>query len=246
MASRCSGLLAVFLLGAASPPGGAGESLETVQARMVEAMGGEAAWGRVPALRLTGVRNRNGYEMALAAWRSKAGQLRVELTLRGQRQVFLHDGETAWLKGFRDEGFTTLEPGDAWEHLEEAEKFLCWPRPWLRYENVRLDGEEEHEGGVVHRLVLVSPEGGAETWLVGREDGRVREIVETRTGDEGESYEVRSYAFDYRDVGDLVLPHYVEMDHGTSLYSFVIETIEVVPVPPAEHFRPPVAGEEES
>jgi hypothetical protein len=237
--------LALFLLGLGLAPAEAGDSLARVQTRMVSAMGGEAAWSQVPALKLTGVRNRNGYEMGLVAWLAREQKMRVELTLRGQREVFLHDGERAWLKGFRDEGFSALDAAEAWEHLEEAEKYLRWPQVWLRYEEARVEEETGHGQAAADRLVLVSPQGEAETWIVAREDGRVREIVETRTGNDGESYEVHSYAFDYREVEGLVLPHYVEIDHGTSLYSFTIDTIEVVPSPPADHFRPAVSGQED-
>lgn len=242
---RSPGTLLALALLVAGPIGArAGDSLAAVKARMVSAMGGEGAWSRVPALKLTGVRNRNGYEMGLTAWLTRDRELRVEHTLRGLQEVFLHDGQRAWLKRFREESFVPLEAGEAWEHLEETEKYLRWPQVWRHYAEVRLEGELEHEQEVADRLVLVSPEGGTETWIVGREDGRVREIVETRKGDEGETYEVRCFAFDYREVEGLVLPHYVEMDHGTSLYSFVIDSIEIVPVPPKDHFRPGPAADE--
>lgn len=238
-----SGLLLALVLAAGARESGAQtatESLGSVQAKMVAAVGGEAAWERVSLLELRGVRNRNGYEMGLNAWLGRPHRVRVEHRLRGLVETFIWDGEQGWVSGFRDEGvFRPASSEEARERLDEVEKYLRWPAVWERYAAARLDGVVERGDGLAHRLELVGEGGETETWLVDVADGRVLEIVEARVGEEGEFYELRSFAWDYRDVEGLRLPFYVEIDHGTGLYSFEVESVAVDPPVSEELFAPP-------
>ena len=216
------------------------DTLAAVQQEMVEAVGGAAAWEAVSAVELRGVRNRNGYEMGLAAWLARPHRVRVEHTLRGQVETFVYDGERGWLERLSDAGtFSPLEPQETRQRLDEVEKYLRWPEVWRRYAEARLDGVEERAGRTVHRLLLVADGGGpAETWLVDRASGRVVEIVEPTVGEDGEQFEVRSFAWDHRDVDGILVPHYVEIDQGTSLYSYEVRSVVVDPPLPEGLFEP--------
>lgn len=208
----------------------AAETLASLQQKMIDSSGGEEAWSRIGALRLTGVRNRNGYEMGLVAWLARPHRVRVEHTLRGRREIFVWNGERGWLAGFGDaETFRPLAAGESGERLGEVQKYLRWPEVWELFESAKLDGLEQREGGALQRLLLVPRNGEAETWLVDRGSGRVVEIIEPTVGEEGERYEVHSFAWDYRRVGEIVLPFYIEMDHGTALFSIEVESIEIDP-----------------
>ena len=237
-----------------APPGvmAAGETLDQVIAKHMEARGGSAAWEAVATLQLKGdytafsethpftlSRQRNGNE----------ANYHMDGNLGSKRRIIGWDGEQAWWcdewTGRIDWPARVSKVTEAVlrQDAEMATPFFNWQ---ARGFEVQLVGREDVEGTDAWKLELTRPSGEQETWFLDAET--YLEIARDATTDEfNQAYRGRMFFDDFRSVpgpkGDLLIPHYTEVEWATR--HRVMEIVEVLinPELDPEMFRmPPPPG----
>ena len=225
-------------------------SAEQLAAKHVEAIGGKA-WAEVKTIKMTGDYESFSNTAPFTIYRKRPGKYRFEHTMIKMPCVRAYDGEKAWWQGpffNAPDGAYIPEPQNnvtVWESAFE-DALIGYKEKGIKLEAA---GTEDFEGTEHHLLKLTYPDGLEETWYL-HPKTFLKSFMLSRTYEYGRPGPLEVFYDDYRKVGDVIMPFYVELEWHTRHRLFTIEEValntdvedSLFAVPPAAN-KPASDGE---
>lgn len=208
-------------------------TLDQVLDRYTEARGGRASWEAVDSAKMDGTMLMGpGIEAPFRIWFKRPNKVRMEFDVQGMTGVQAFDGEAGWyVMPFM--GKTEPEPM-AEDQLKDIVDTADFDGPLIGWQEkghqLTLAGVEEVDGTEAYRIDVVKANGDEMTVYLDAE--YFLEFKQTaRTSRQGNEVVVHTEIGDYKEVGDIVLPHSMEMTfEGMPVSQAIsIETIELNP-----------------
>lgn len=190
----------------------AAAELDEVLEKNIEARGGYQNWQQVQTARLSGrMMMGEGMEAPFRIEFKRPDKVRMEFDVQGMTGIQAYDGRTGW---FVMPLMGKTEPEEmAEDQLKEVREMADFDGPLVDYQqkghNVELLGTEEVEGAKAYKIQLTKADGDVSTiWL----DADFLEFKQTsRTERQGNEVVVHTTLGDYKEVGDVVMAHSMEM-----------------------------------
>jgi len=205
----------------------------------------QEALSQVQNMHIIGKSGRMGQEFDFEIWKQRPGMFRMEVDVQGQKMIQLYDGEKAYMvapwtgtKEPQELGETQTDQmedqadmdGDLWNWKEKGST--------LTYE-----GTEDFEGAEVYILKLIKDNGDIIKYYLDT-DSYLPIKTTSKIQMQGAEVEMEIFMSNYKEVNDMVMPHYVETRMGGEVMSTVtIETIEMNVEMPKDIFVKPAAEE---
>ncbi|MCP3961913.1 MAG: DUF1579 domain-containing protein [bacterium] len=253
MIRRATVLIAGLILVAAAAPATA-ETLEAVVGKHIEARGGTDAWKAVETLEVTGTYTAFSQVGPFTMRRARDRRVRLDCHWNEHPVSIGYDGEDAW----------QINPmfQIAWaQHIRGLDRQVLmldvdFATPLFDYQDrgyeAELLGAGDVEGQEVIQVKLTRPDGFDETWSLDPET--YLEVARDSPGsDFGRPERQRTYFDDFRQVGDLKVPFYVESQWYTRTRVMEADEVTVnvevddgvfsVPPPPGMDKLLPMVGE---
>ena len=190
------------------------ETLEEVLAQHFEARGGKATIEGVQSARLTGTMQMQGGEMETPftmEWK-RPNLFRLEFTLQGQTGIQAYDGRNAWMHmPFMGRSDPEVMPEDQSKDVEEQADII--DGPFLNSKEkgytIELVGKEEVEGTEAFKIKLTK-ENGDESYQYLDAEYFLTIVQESKKRMGETEQEIVTTLGDYKEIGGLVFPHYLE------------------------------------
>jgi hypothetical protein len=209
-------LTAVAVALATLVPAVAAETVEDVVEKHVEARGGREAWAAIESLEMTGdfTSFSKVAPFTLQLKRDRKG--RFESQMSGHPFVIAYDGENAWhINDFYEIDWSwRLEEQDFIafrQDLDLASPLFDWQE---RGYELELVGETEIDGIPAIGVKLTRPDGQEETWYLDP-DSYLEVARESQGSDFGRPVPQQTFFDDFREVGGVMIPHFIESQFYT-------------------------------
>jgi hypothetical protein len=216
------------------------QTADEIIAKHIDAHGGLAAWGKVDAIKVTGMFTAFSLENEYSSVKTKDGSYFADLYL-GEKRVIeaLHQGAGWTIDPWQDMEYARrLNSGELNVLMQKAE-FIT---PFLNYQDkgysVDYTGMDTLDGMIMHRLNLTRPNGKSETWYL-HADTFLEYKCESEWVDFARTMPAESYFDDFRSVEGLVFPFFVERTFWQRDRILLIENIEINPTVNFEKFQMP-------
>jgi outer membrane lipoprotein-sorting protein len=212
----------------------AGQTVDELVAKSIEARGGLAKLKAVTSMRLSGKMTMGpGIEAPISIEFKRPSRVRMEFTFQGNTGVQAYDGAHGWsinpFSGKRDP-----EPMSA-DELKDVQEQADMDGPLVDYKakgnTVELLGKEKVEGSDAYKLKITLKSGDVRYEYLDA-DSLLPIKEEARRTVRGSEMELESTLGDYKDVGGgLLLPHSIESGAKgrPEKQNLVIEKVELNP-----------------
>ena len=238
-------LLSMFALATAllASPAAAEMTLEDVLAKHIDARGGQDAWNAVDNLRMSGDYDSFSKTGPFTRVQTRDGQFRMEYHLGHRPVTKAHDGELAWwVNTMREPGPKKIVGPD----MQVFERELDFPNALFHADQheATLVGPAEFEGMDVLQIDIKRADGSQESWYLDP-DTYLEVALSSPGSDFGRAMPQRTFFDDFRQVGDVKIPHYVESQWYTRIRVQNVGEVELnVELDPAQFKMPPPLGME--
>jgi len=220
--------LGVLIVLASGTVTSADATLDEVIAKHIAAHGGMEAWSQVESWRATGDYTAFSKVEPFTLTRSRGDRYLLDTVMNGRKVMIGHDGEESWWDNhWFQEGAQKLNGLDAQVAAGDAH----FVTPLFNYKELGMAaeylGESSFEGVPAIAIKLIRPdEAGEEVWYLDPET--FLEAARTSPGsDFGRPQEQRTFYDDFRKVGAVTLPFYVETQWYTRDRVMAIDKIEL-------------------
>jgi hypothetical protein len=179
--------------------------------------------------------------MTFKLWRAREDRFRLELSHRGQRQLFVVDGTAGWIQ-IGAEAPAALTPAEVWERLSWADVFARFPDFYRRYPRREAEPAIELHGRTVRPVRLWPRSGYPYLYHLDEASGRIiAGVRQFYDGEEDAVREAQLFYADFREVAPGVLFAFtVESDEGTYYQTLALDEVKLLAEPPpAELFAKP-------
>lgn len=236
-------------------------TLDEIIDQYVEARGGLEAWHKLQTMRIEGMMTMTGpsgsMEAPLLIEAKRPDKFRMEFTMQGITGIQAVDGDKGWtLMPFT--GQTKPEPM-ADEVVGEFSDQMDFEGPLFGYQDkghtVELIGTEEVDGTEAHKLKITKESGTIiysyidTEYFLELKNESTRKVMGVETS-------VTTVYGDYKEVGDLLIPHSMDVSFATSpmTQTITLTSIELdadiaderfaMPVPEEPEEKPPAEADE--
>jgi len=185
------------------------ESLEEVLAKNYEARGGLDALHAVNTAKLSGTMTVGpGVEAPFTWYWERPNKIRMEFTVQGQTGIQAYNGEIGWMfMPFMGKAEPEKMPDEAVKQLDQQADFEGPLVDWEKKgHTVELMGKENVEGTDAYKL-KVTLKGGDVSYVYLDAEYYLEIKEESKRTMRGQEVELESTSGDYKEVGDLLLPH---------------------------------------
>ncbi len=234
--------LAAALVALAAPAADAA-SLDEVVAKHIEAKGGAEAWGKVESIRMTGDFTAFSEVSPFTLHRARDRRYRLDHEQNGRRLIIGYDGEMMWW----DNEFAAGGPQRITNpiDIEALEREIDFVTPLFDYEErgfeARLIEErDEIEGFPAIAVEIKRGEESVETWFLDP-DTHLELARESPGSDFGQPRPSLTFFDEFREVGGVMIPHYVETQWYTRDRVMDVAEVEINPDLDEAVFGMPVA-----
>lgn len=228
----------------------AGEmSVDDIIAKNIETLGGADAWKAVKSAKMSANINMGGMELPINMTFKRPHMMRVDMEMQGMQIVQAYDGETGWaVMPMMGSSEPELMADDQLKQIKDQADF---DGPLVDYKEkghtVELVGKEDVEGTEAYKLKLTKDNGDVvhmyldtEYFLVFKQEGRVNM----------QGVEVNSTVnlSDYKEVGDIVMPHSTEIvaEGAPAGVVITVNNVELNPEVDEAQFAFPEKAEDEA
>ena len=190
----------------------AGETVDEIVARNIQARGGLEKIKSIQSMRMTGTMRLGDERLPTTLELKRPSKSRWEFTLEGQTAIQAFDGKTAWMimpfEGSSEPQIMTDQEAKDIEMQADVDGPLV---------------DAAAKGNMIELMGKEKIDGGVETWRlrVTRKNGDARDIyldaktylqvlAVSRRSNDGQPVEIRSKIGDYRSVEGVMLPHSFE------------------------------------
>lgn len=216
--------------------GGDGMDAGPILNGYLKALGGAEAIASLKSLQKEGLYVFNGLDHPLQMWH-KENKVRSEiegLTQYGSSVVKGEKEVVVWASS-ANQPIPSNKVRSAAEI--KATAFLTSSLLWHHLNakgTIVSKGKTKLEGVAVFRLLLTREDGTVEDWFLNAKTY----LPFKKTVSSSEMFSPHGWIFDdYRKVGKLVFPHYVEIEEGLFTRTYLFEKIEINPDIPDTHFK---------
>lgn len=240
---RSGVILAAFGALLAAPVQAQDMTVEEILDNYYEASGGLDNLKSVQSMTVTGKMTLGqGMEAPFTRYAKRPNMIRMEFTIQGITGVQAYDGETAWmLMPFMGQTAPeVMAPDMATQFEEEADMDGPMVDHAEKGHQIELIGKDEAEGAEVYKLKLTLKNGDVTYYYLDAEYFLVI-MTEAKRTIQGNEMEFTTVLSDYKEVGDLMIPHSVEV-RGPVGQTILIEQVELNGELDDELFKMP-AGE---
>lgn len=184
-------------------------SLDEVLATNLESRGGEKAMQAAKSARMSGKMAMGpGMEAPFTITFKRPGMLRMEFEIQGMTGIQAYDGENAWgIMPFMGQKEPAALADDQLKQLQDQADF---DGPLVDYKEkghtVELQGTVDVDGTEAHKIKITKKNGDVMTTYLDTEYC-LEFKQESRTSIQGNEMNVVIEIGDYKQVGDLMLPH---------------------------------------
>jgi hypothetical protein len=236
--SICSALIILVL--AAGVPCHA-LTLDEIIDQHIAAHGGRESWQAVTSMRITGSYTAFSRVKPFTLVRTQDRRYLMDHYQDDKHVVIGYDGEQAWwLNPWYGIDWAIPITGPDRIALERSLDF--YPSPLFDYQEqgfeVELADTTELDGRQVLQIKVTRSDGSEETWYLDSET-YLEVACDSPGSDFGTPFPQRTYFDDFREVGDLVIAHYVESEWYTRSQVMEIDTIELDVDVAGIRFAPP-------
>lgn len=188
-------------------------TLDEILDQNIEARGGYEAWKSIDSAHMTGrMLMGGGIEAPFRLWFKRPDKVRMEFDVQGMTGVQAFDGETGWyVMPFMGKTEPEAMADDQLKDIKEMADFDGILVDWEeKGHSVELVGTEDVEGTPTYRLDVTKANGDENTIFLDQE--YFLEIKTTaKTERQGNEVIVHTTIGDYKEVGDVIMPHSMEM-----------------------------------
>lgn len=204
--------------------------LEQILDNYYDAIGGEEAWLAVRSLKMTGrMMMGPGMEVPVSVFVQRPDKQRVEFTFQGMTGIQAIDGEQAWevmpFLGKMEPATMPAEQADQMrDHLDIEGPLVGWASKGHLLE---LLGPGSAQGTDAYLIKVTLVSGKEQTYYLDG-DSFVPFLMESTSTLQGVEVEIETVFSDYKDVGDLVVPHSIEIrpKGQPGGQTIIVETVE--------------------
>ncbi len=232
-------------LAAQSP--GAGDAM----ARCAEALGGDAAWRAVKSMELSGIHSSYTQDHPLRILRQRPNLYRNDHAEGTRAFTVAFDGELAWLESviiFNTQGDWPLIARTPFDRMIRDDAEFEMPCLNLEQRDIQIEplGERQLEGGESYPAFEVTLSSGSiEFWYLDKES-HLPQVRESTSAYQGRDAKQFVYFSQYRDVGDVVIPYYWEIEIGNDFRQYHVQEVRLnVDIDPAVFSLPLAPGMEQ-
>ncbi len=241
-----------LVVAALATPVAAEETLtgDEVVARCAAALGGEDAWRQIETLEIAGQRSSFSIDRPFLVQRRRPNLYRYESYISRHLNIVAYDGETAWWKRTLEVATKGAWPVEApLDHARsitaDAEFTVPFLTPEERGHRLEFGGKTDFDGEPAYEFEVTLGSGQVEHWYVDADSflpiARVGDVAYLR-----DPVERRTYFSDYREVGGVSIPHYIEREFGNEHQILIVEEARINVDLDASMFElPPPPGMEE-
>ena len=194
------------------------KSLEEVLAAHFETIGGEDAWRAVENVSMIGTMNmaQMGIEAPVNMWFKAPNMTRLQFVVQGMTGIQAYDGETAWMvmpfMGVTEPEAMPAEMAESMAEQADVNPFLDWEDKG--YE-VELVSKEDVDGTEAYKIKLTRASGNVRYYYLDSEY-MLPFKVEGKTKFQGQEVDNTTILGDYKEVGDLIFAHSIEITQGAA------------------------------
>ena len=224
-------------------------SVDEIIAKNIETLGGADAWKAIKSAKMTANFNMGGMEVPIRMTFKRPHMMRVDMEMQGMQIVQAYDGETGWaIMPMMGSSEPELMADDQLKQIKDQADF---DGPLMDYKDkghtIELVGKEEVEGTEAYKLKLTKDNGDVvhmyldtEYFLVFKQEGRVNM--------QGIEVNSTTNISDYKEVGDVVMPHSTEIiaEGAPSGIVITLNDVELNPEVDEEQFAYPGKPEGEA
>ena len=208
----------------------AAQSVEEIVARNLEARGGPERLRALTSVRMTGrIQYDDGSQAPFVLEVGRPGRMRMELTVRGVRQIRTWDGRRGFVSTAGSvRAMNAEEAATAAQQADLDGALIDWAAKGHRVEAM---GQEPVDGGTAWVLKVTRADGDVRYHSIDRKTGlEVRQVGTRVIG--GETYEFESLLREYHDVEGLEFPFAIETGpvDGTPRETLYVDRLELNPV----------------
>lgn len=192
------------------------KTLGEVLAAHFETIGGEDAWRAIQHITMSGTMSlaQMGIEAPFTMRFKSPNMFRMEFVIQGMTGVQAYDGETVWqVMPFMGTSEPEALSGEIAEQMSEqadVNPFLDWEDKGYQLE---LVGKEEVEGTEAYKVKLTRVSGNVRYYYLDSEYFLPFK-VEGKTTFQGQEVDSSTIMGDYKEVGDVVFAHSLEIQGG--------------------------------
>lgn len=219
------------------------QSADEIIAKHIQAHGGMEAWNKVQSMKITGFFTAFSERNPITEIKASGGKYFADLTL-GQHKVKEGcDGKIYWtINPWFDLPFARkMNENEILVNRQNAEFFT----PFFKYQErgftAKYEGKETIEGIETFKLLLTRENDLKETWFL-RTDNYLEYMSKSNWGDFASPVNQEAVFDDFRKVGDVIIPFYVERIFDTRNTVYEIEKLELNIASEPSVFEIPLSG----
>jgi hypothetical protein len=206
------------------------QTADEIIEKHIEACGGQKAFDALEKLKITGQYTAFSLEKPFEFSWFKDGKFYTEFSLGKHDVKEAYDGTEGWtIDPWQDMLFprkaTIAEKNVFQQKAELVSPFFDYKKKGCEAKYLKKDTVE---GNIVHVLELAKANGNTETWYLNA-DTYLAYKYSSRWTDFTYPISAETFFDDYREVGGLMFPHYIERIFGTRNRMTIIEQIELNP-----------------
>ena len=216
------------------------KTLGEVLAAHFETIGGEDAWRAIEQITMSGTMSlaQMGIEAPFTMRFKSPKMFRMEFVVQGMTGIQAYDGETVWqvmpFMGSTEPEALSGEIAEQMSEQADINPFLDWEDKGYQ---VELVGKEDVEGTEAYKVKLTRVSGNVRYYYLDSEYFLPFK-VEGKTTFQGQEVESSTVLGDYKEVGDVVFAHSIEIQGGPAAPPQVltIDSIDLATEIPATAF----------
>lgn len=187
-------------------------SPDEIATAYLEAIGGEAAWKEIKSMRFTGKASMQGQEFPFVMTRAEGNKFYQEVSVMGSKMEQGFNGETAWmlfpLQGINEKTAMSEEESKEFREEEFLDVFIDYADRGFKL--AAAEGKEI-EGTPTYGVRVTNDDGYDKTYYFETEN--MVPIMVSSVGKAGQTrgMTVEMYLSDYQEVGELMMPMFMDM-----------------------------------
>jgi len=220
-----------------------GQSVDEIISRHIKAHGGMKAWDKVESMKITGEFTSFSERKPFVQIKARPDKYFADFSLGQHKVTEGYDGKIYWTNNpwFELPFARKMNSNEIMVMQQNAE--FC--TPFFNYKErgfqVKYEGKDKVEGIEVFKLLLTRENGLTETWYL-RTDNYLEYMNKSGWGDFATPVDQEAVYEDFRKVGEITIPFYIERIFDTRNTVTEIETVELNISPEPSVFEIPLSA----
>jgi hypothetical protein len=205
-----------------------GQSVDEIISKHIKAHGGMEAWEKVESMKITGYFTAFSERNPITEIKARGDKYFADFTLGQHKVTEGCDGKTYWTNNpWFDLPFARKMNSNEIMVTKQNAEFCT---PFFNYKKrgfqVKYEGKDKVEDIEVFKLLLTRESGQVETWYL-RTDSYLEYMNKSAWGDFATPVDQEAVYDDFRKVGDITLPFYIERIFDSRNSVTEIENVEL-------------------